>query len=285
MQHEVYIDMVFLTNFLMDFLILRLAGRLFCCRASLLRTALAAALGALSSCLILLYLRDFLMPVPVLFHGLTALCMVKIGCRVRWDALFLRVLSAFYMTAFLLGGFWDVLSGGRLRGLTAFLWMAGISYVLFTAAGRFREFLKTKTEHMYQVELCFQGKKIQIKGFYDTGNRLRDFASRKPVCVISAEALSELLPPGWQAEGLLEQAAGREEASEEVRRLKPHVLPFQSVGNTEGLVLAVTLDEMRISGSHQTIQVEQPVVAVAQKGLLAEKDYQIILNAGLMENG
>ena len=52
MYYEVYIDIVFVTNLLLDYLLLRLVGFLFRCRKSRKRYFCAAAIGALFSCLI-----------------------------------------------------------------------------------------------------------------------------------------------------------------------------------------------------------------------------------------
>ena len=47
MHYEVYIDVVFLTNLLMDYILLWFVGRVFRCRKSFFRTLLGAFLGAL----------------------------------------------------------------------------------------------------------------------------------------------------------------------------------------------------------------------------------------------
>ena len=53
MYYNVYIDIVFWTNLLMDYILLRIVGKLFLRKRSRLRILLAAAIGALFSCLIL----------------------------------------------------------------------------------------------------------------------------------------------------------------------------------------------------------------------------------------
>ena len=53
MYYDVYIDIVFLTNLFMDYILLRIVGKLFLRKRSRRRILLAAAVGALFSCLIL----------------------------------------------------------------------------------------------------------------------------------------------------------------------------------------------------------------------------------------
>ena len=57
MYYDVYIDIVFLTNLLMDYVLLRIVGKLFLRKRNRGRILLAAAVGALFSCLIL-YVLD-----------------------------------------------------------------------------------------------------------------------------------------------------------------------------------------------------------------------------------
>lgn len=60
MYYDVYIDIVFLTNLLMDYVLLRIVGKLFLRKRNRGRILLAAAVGALFSCLILYVLPDMI---------------------------------------------------------------------------------------------------------------------------------------------------------------------------------------------------------------------------------
>ena len=62
MYYDVYIDIVFLTNLFMDYILLRIVGKLFLRKRSRRRILLAAAVGALFSCLILYVPSDGLFP-------------------------------------------------------------------------------------------------------------------------------------------------------------------------------------------------------------------------------
>ena len=69
MYYDVYIDLVFVTNLLMDYILLRIVGKLFLRRGSRVRILLGAAIGALFSCLILYVPPDVVFPAKILFHG------------------------------------------------------------------------------------------------------------------------------------------------------------------------------------------------------------------------
>ena len=68
MYYDVYIDIVFLTNLFMDYILLRIVGKLFLRKRSRRRILLAAAVGALISSLIHNVQTDALIPTKVLLN-------------------------------------------------------------------------------------------------------------------------------------------------------------------------------------------------------------------------
>ena len=284
MYYEVYLDAVFLTNFIMDFILLRLLTRIFRYESSWLRLILGAAIGAVGSCLILLIPTDSFLPVAILLHGVSAFFMVKTGCRVRTKSMLAQAVTALYFTAFLCGGFWEVLSAGSGVTPKTFLLFAIVTYAVLDCAALVRNYWKMRTGNLYKVHISYQGKVLFVKGFYDTGNQLMDLGSKKPVSVASWSLLEQLLPEAVCRSLHTYQKNMEEQAQGEWRNLNPHFLTFQSVGNPSGLAIAVTLDEMCIHGEHRMIWIHRPVIAIPQEEFLAKKDYQIILNANLLDD-
>ena len=87
MYYDVYIDIVFLTNLLMDYVLLRIVGKLFLRKRNRGRILLAAAVGALFSCLILYVLPDMIFPAKVLLHGGCAWGMLVLGLDLKKNGL------------------------------------------------------------------------------------------------------------------------------------------------------------------------------------------------------
>lgn len=284
MYYEVYLDAVFLTNFIMDFILLRLLTRIFRYESSWLRLILGAVIGAVGSCLILWIPTDSFLPAAILLHGVSAVFMVKTGCRVRTKSMLVQAVTALYFTAFLCGGFWEVLSSKRGITPKTFLLFAAVTYAVLDCAALVRNYWKMRTGNLYKVHISYQGNVLFVKGFYDTGNQLMDLGSKKPVSVASWKMLEQLLPRAVFC-SLRAYPQETEACSKgEWRNLKPHFLTFQSVGNPSGLAIAVTLDEMCIHGERRMIWIHRPVIAIPQEEFLAKKDYQIILNANLLDD-
>ena len=91
MHYEVYIDVVFLTNLLMDYILLWFVGRVFRCRKSFFRTLLGAFLGALFSSLILCIPFELFPPAFILLHGACGTGMLILGCGLKKGSLFGRL--------------------------------------------------------------------------------------------------------------------------------------------------------------------------------------------------
>lgn len=284
MYYEVYLDAVFVTNFIMDFILLRLLTRIFRYESSWLRLILGAAVGAVGSCLILLIPTNSSLPAAIFLHGVSAFFMVKTGCRVRTKSMLVQAVTALYFTAFLCGGFWEILTSRSGINLKTFLLFAAVTYAVFGCSALVRDYWKMRTGNLYKVHISYQGKVLFVKGFYDTGNQLMDLGSKKPVSVASWRLLEQLLPEAVCRSLRTYQKDMEGHDKGEWRKLKPHFLTFQSVGNPSGLAVAVTLDEMCIHGEHRMIWIHRPVIAIPQEEFLEKKDYQIILNANLLDD-
>ena len=98
MYQTIYIDIVFLTNFLMDYMLLRLVGRFLHLGGSRFRCLASAALGAGFSCLLLYMPVRIVFPVAVLIHGSCAFFMAAFAFRLKRGCLLAKTILAMYLT-------------------------------------------------------------------------------------------------------------------------------------------------------------------------------------------
>ena len=285
MYREIYIDMVFVTNFLMDLVLLRLTGMLLGIRAVWHKSLLGALIGALSSCLILTL--SVIIPIenghPVVFalHVLTAAAMARVGCGQK-KSMLARTTAALYILAFLCGGLWDVLPGAEDRRFGSFLLFTGITYVLLSLSVQGYRKWSSRGETICRVRMCVQGKSADAEGFYDTGNLLTDPLTNKPVSIVEERVLETLLPAELLA-GLWEMdETGAAPCGALWESLRPHVIVFSSVGGQKGTLPAVMIDEMCIYRGEQLIYVYHPVLAVSKTPFHPRGRYQIILNGKIV---
>ena len=281
MYREIYIDVVFVTNFLMDFVLLYLTGMFLGIHTAWYRCFFGAVLGAVSSCFILFIPTDYVYPAAFVLHVITAAAMARIGYKIDSKRMLARITLTLYVLAFLCGGFWDILTGGREIALWMFLCFTGLSYCFLAICVRGYQNWLRKRETYCRVKLKAQGKTVDLTGLYDTGNLLADPLTGKPVSIVEEETLAELVPAA-----ALKRLKDMEKTVGEYddpmwESLHPHFIVYCSVGN-DGTLPVVTLEDMCIYRGEQIIYVYRPVVAVSAASFHSQGRYQIILNGKIM---
>ena len=266
MYYDVYIDIVFLTNLLMDYVLLCIVGKLFLRKRNRGRILLAAAVGALFSCLILYVLPDMIFPAKVLLHGGCAWGMLVLGLDLKKNGLLVKALVTVYLMAFFMGGLMEAAPVKKTTPIR-FLIVAAGAYMGLSA--------------LIYLSDSFRGNVQPFFGLWDTGNFLVDPISQKEVFIIKPEVLEALLPQE-NADRLkhLKENPGELEGTEPAD-LHPHFLPYKTIGE-EGVLLAVVLDDLCIHTPREVIHVANPVLALAVEPSALGKEYQVLLNSRIL---
>lgn len=280
MYYDVYIDLVFVTNLLMDYILLRIVGKLFLRRGSRVRILLGATIGALFSCLILYVPPDVVFPAKILFHGGCAWLMLVLGLNLRKNGLLLKAVVAIYLMAFLIGGIMQALPVKKLTPLR-FVIVACGAYLGLSALIYLSDSFRARWKNIYPVTLSYRGNVQQFTGFFDTGNLLVDPLTNEAVFIVKPEVLEAILP-GEEADRLryLQENPGELEDTQ-LSSLHPHFLPYKTVGR-EGVMLAVTVDDLCIHTPSEVIHAADPVLALAMEPSALGKEYQVLLNSRIM---
>lgn len=109
---------------------------------------------------------------------------------------------------------------------------------------------------IFSIEILHQGKCIQTYGLYDTGNCLKDPYTGKGVHIISEKLLSQF----------------------SMQNQKEVYIPYQSLGNEQGLIKVYYLEHIRIQKDYEFLEKNAVPVGVAEEKLFQNKNYQMILN-------
>lgn len=267
MYYEIFIDVFFLTNMVLDYFLLRIINQLMKCSATHFRSWLGSILGALGVSLLIIWPGKHILLNTILVHVVINTIMVKFGCKINHWRRLIQGILLLYAASFLCGGMLLILRRYiGAQGLLTFLFLSTISYLLITAGIQVYTYLKKRNSHIYEVVLYASGKQKKVKGLYDTGNRLTDPFNRKPVSIVDKSVAAELFPE----EAVMEQ-------------YKPHYIPFKSVGCDHGVILTVTLDYLYLRGEGTDLVIHQPMIAWALDNGLLSKDYQMILNPDLID--
>ena len=225
----VYVDLVMVLNFLVDFLLILGANSLSGFPPGYGRAVLAAAVGGIYGGVCLLPGFSFL---GNSFWRLVFLGVMAVAAF-GFDRSALRRGVLFAVLSMALGG---IALGLNQKG-TAALIAAAAALSLLCAVG----FRTNAPGRKYgRVELRLGNRKRAVTALHDTGNTLRDPVSGAPVLVVGADV-------AWDLLGLTPaQLATPIETMLQVPGLR--LVPYRSVGQPGGMLLAVKMDEVRLDG-------------------------------------
>lgn len=281
-----YIDVLFALNLIMDFYIFIIAAILFnhsIKKCNLIIGSLLAAglycLGFLVPVLreLSLYLYYFWIPVMPIF----------IIFKPSTLKMFMKVFLISHFAAFLIGGavfnsYYTCLSLGIVHSLSMLIpiVVGGIICLVIYLSSNFirKRFIMPHFE--YDLDLYKSGEKINLKGFLDSGNCLYTISSHKPVSVVPYENMEPLLSEEERQVIGECLAYGIQETLDKVHKeiAKIYLIPYESVGCKEGILLGIVVDQMTISkGSYRQV-FDKCVIGVAEKDVFHGRNYSALIH-------
>ena len=255
MYYELYIDVFFLVNFMMDIFILLIAKNILKCQTSLGSVCSGATVGALLICMVVILptLGGFIEFVIV--HGMVVVLMTRIGLRIRFHKGFFKAYIVVYISAFLVGGIFTCLKQYVREG-SMFWGIAFISFLLAQVIFRFLVSVNKTKEVQCEVLLVNGENQIKVKAIIDTGNRLKDSITGKPVSIISKETAKEL----WK------------EIPEEGIRY----IPYCTLEGKGGVLPILTLEKMCLFLEEEVWVLKTSIAVCEDK--IGTGEYEMILN-------
>ena len=247
----IYLDIVMLLNFLVDWLLLMGTNRLLGHSLSPGRCALAALVGGLYGGACLLPGFSFLGNTLWRTVMLALLAVIAYGLKrstIRRGVLFLLLSMA-------LGG----VAMGLDRGFLSVVGAAGGVCLLCNFGFRGR----MGGESYLPVELIYGETRLHLTALQDTGNTLCDPITGSPVLVVDSETAGKLT--GLSKEQLQKPV----ESIGAIPGLR--LIPYRAVGTENGLLLALPMKQVKI-GSWRVSR----VVAFAPEQLSVSGEYQAL---------
>ena len=275
MQYTVYVDVLFLVNWVMDYVLLWAVCAVMGLQRKKVRLGLAAALGAGWVCVIAIFSLPHLIEEGLTWLGISSL-MIWIACRPRKLSDFLNRLSVLYLVAFLAGGGLNLLyfhtsAGVYLKQVilgaqkmnasgVGVIIGAVIAILAVTKILNTMERQKKRRKNRYTAELYLGEQRVIVDGFIDTGNRLKEPATGKAVHILKEDAAAPLMSGADKPMSFL--------------------VPYHSVGTESGLLKAIRIDRMELVAEDEsrTVMV-RPLLGLYQGKLSSNDEYQLILHA------
>jgi len=282
MNVNVYVDVLFIINFIINLILLKIS--LFFmkqpCHTS--RLTIAASLGSIYAVCMFFPDVSFFYVFP--FKFIMSVIMIKIiSPNVRFLKL-LKTTAVFYMVSFTFAGVLlalvyignitksdpAVIHNGIFYfdiSMELLLWASAICYLVIWASSAI--FKRNKILGIKTLRITLEDRSCEISALSDTGNLLTDPLTGNSVVIAEKKHLEKLFPQG------IPDIENTEETN-----FKMRLIPYSSLGNPNGLMMGFIPDEIAIDGKKLT-----GVIVAASPGNLSKKDeYNALFNPNILTN-
>lgn len=258
-MHKVYIELVFLDNFTVDFLILLFAALLTRSKRRWTRLIISACAGGVYACAVF----------PGNGFGVSVVTKIAVGlimCLIayydKYERAFFKNTCAFFITAFVFAGsvcavsysFGQSVASGLVLKPAArdILLGLGAAAALAGAFGRIRAKVLRREKYSEDLILKYKEKRVAVKAFIDTGNMLTEPISGLDVVLVTKNIGESLF-------GKEDIFADKDMGSDRLR-----VIPYNTEGGG-GVMFGIEIDGITINGCDKDLR----TVVCAAKGRLA----------------
>lgn len=273
MQPVVYVDMVFLLNFTMDFLALFAAGRILNYKISTLRLVLSSVFGSLYNISTFFYSVSVIPDLIINIAVSVAMCFI--AYRITSLISFTKIFLIFYLACFMLGGGVEALyymSGVISENISyantpvtisapVIILLSSVVAVIFIFAFRIAN-RNNATTKKTNIIIGFEGKEAAVDVLIDSGNLLYDPISSMPVLIVNINSVTNLFTDAmlelFLTDSISQIAVTDNDAA---RRLKFRIIPVKTV-NGSSLMIAFVPDYIKIKSSKKNKAVSNIINAV-----------------------
>lgn len=255
MYYELYIDVFFLENFMMDSLILLLTGRLLKNGRPYGRIILGGAVGSLLTCLVIAS------PLPsavrmILFHMAVNSIMLFAALQIKSISQFVKAYVLLYVSAVLLGGIMQIFRP-YMRYASLFYAVASVSYLIALKLWSVATQIHRCGSTILEMTLYTDKGEKPVRALLDTGNRLYDCVTGDPVSIIDP--------------GIVREITDHPESERGFR-----YIPYRCIqGESVMKVFRIRRMCVRTDGDKW---IENPLLGIGQESLSGEGEYEMILN-------
>ena len=292
----VYIDIILLKNLCMNYIILFATAYIMKIKISHIRIIASSSIGAVYS--IMLYMQILPIYSSIFMKIILSVAMVYISYAPKTVKIAIKQLIIFYLISFAFGGCafallyfvkpQDIfikngvyigtypLKIALLGGIVGFI----ITYIAFKIIKN----KATKEEMIYKLKIKINDKTVEVNALLDTGNKLKDPITLVPVIVIEKQKLYNFLPEeilenidkiiGGDSDKLIE---------ENIKYMsKFRVIPYNSIGKQNGLMLGFKADEVKIIIDEEERTIKNTIIGIFNQSFNSQT-YSALISLEIIE--
>ena len=284
----VYLDIVFIENLIMNFIILLATGIVMKIKANKIRLISASTIGAIYS--VIMYIRVFDFILNIIAKGILSIIIVYISFAPKSLKELLKNIVLFYFVSFLFGGVAFALiyvirpeeifmKNGLFLGeyplktiiIASIFGFTIIKIVFSIVKGRI-----SKKDMYCQIELYIGKKILHTTALVDTGNLLKEPISNTPVIIVERTLLYEYIDKDILDN--LESILGGDILkinqniwAKYINNIK--LIPFSTVGKESGMLIGIKIEKVIVN----TKEFDNIIIAIYDKVLTRTGEYRALI--------
>ena len=293
----IYIDVVFIENLIMNYIILFATSIIIKVKVKHIRLILASSLGAIYS--IIAYMSILEMYSSVILKIILSVIIVYIAYNPQNVKNMWKYLVIFYMTSFVFGGAafaliyivkpQDILmKNGLFLGtypLKTIILGTSVAFVVIVTSFKLVKSKISKKDMFCTIKININKVEIETKAMIDTGNLLKEPISNTPVIVVEHTLLYDCMPK--EILNNLENILGGdfENISEEVKNKyisKLKVIPFSSLGKQNGMLIGIKPEEVTVINDENENKINNVIIGIYNKSLTKRGEYRALIGIELL---
>lgn len=295
-----YLDAIWLLNFCIDILLLKLTAFILKRETNKWRLVAGSFLGSVFIIILFTPLSGIMYHPLGKFLYSVVIVLTVFGYKRFYH--FVQVLFMFYFVTFMIGGgmfalhYFMKTDQGLLNGMVLNVtpfgdpvsWgfvLIGFPLLWFFSKHRISHVKakKIRYDQIVAVEIKVERISLQAKGLIDSGNQLHDPITKTPVMIIEMNAFAEELP-----QTLFERASEPDVFSDDNAPLSDEwesrirLVPYRGVGKQNDFLLAFKPDEVQIRQENQTYTCKKVLIGLNTSSLSGESEFNCIVHPKLL---
>ena len=292
----VYIDIILLENLCMNYIILFATAYIMKIKISHIRIIASSSIGAVYS--IMLYMQILPIYSSIFMKIILSVVIVYISYAPKSVKIAIKQLIIFYLISFAFGGCAFALlyfvkpqdifikNGVYIGTYPLKIALLGgiVGFVITYIAFKIIKNKATKEEMIYKLKIKINDKTVEVNALLDTGNKLKDPITLVPVIVIEKQKLYNFLP-----EEILENidkiigGDSNKLIEENIKYMsKFRVIPYNSIGKQNGLMLGFKADEVKIIIDEEERTIKNTIIGIFNQSFNSQT-YSALISLEIIE--
>lgn len=293
----VYVDVLFLENFILNFIILNATGLISKSKIKFLKLVFGSLIGAVY--VIMYYYMRSKIYSNLIIKVILSLVVLYVAYTPKHFKEMLKIVVFFYLTSFAFGGaalgaiyVMDsqkiTIQNGVIMGdytlKTIFLGVV-IAFAIVICAFKLVKAKFSRKDLFCDIVIKINQEEIKTNAMLDTGNLLKEPITNIPVVVVEHTLLEGVVPKEIldNVENIL--GGDLSQISENIKneymsRLK--VIPFTSLGKQNGMLLGLKADEVIVEEDENIKSVDKVIIGIYSKKLSKKSEYKALVGIDIV---